>query len=400
MKTPSPKSRRPKPLPMELRIYTPQGINLPGPPQVHDQIAMFMYKLYKKQIRTHGDPVTLHHRHLRKDYTSWEDLWKLIADNQLARRRIPFRPKKRSYGYTLPKELLLADWQPREVTNKPLLSRAAKKYKQLTWVDHHLMRQLLRVTIDLPSAQAAIAQHWSTEDRPLVSHTVRRVYDRDVMIQIDSFSGRRYSAIAELPRVLRPYLRVDDEQSVLMEVDISNSAPLFLALDAQKRGYEVRAFLSLCELGRLYEHFVELGFGDREFVKKEVLRVINGFSINDRRWGKQPPLLAEQFKKEFPGFLEFLEDKKHRRSWKSYKKVSKTAMSEERKLVINGVSTQIATEEPNLWFATIHDAYLVREGSDCDFLKNTLLKAFRSRNVFPELKVKRLVAEPLQVLFG
>lgn len=82
----------------------------------------------------------------------------------------------------------------------------------------------------------------------------------------DEFGRRYHSNLTNLRSELRKYLRVDGQP--LVQIDISNSQPLFQAVVAEQRGVTCPAYKQVCEEGRLYEFLGEKTGLTRERTKE------------------------------------------------------------------------------------------------------------------------------------
>lgn len=91
-------------------------------------------------------------------------------------------------------------------------------------------------------------------------------------ISIDSFAGRIYSELTSLPKGLRPYLRLKNESSELMIVDIKSSQPYFIGT----------LFLHYNELLPLIPQFYPIAHKIKKHTNKPDVRIfledcINGY---------------------------------------------------------------------------------------------------------------------------
>lgn len=197
-------------------------------------------------------------------------------------------------------------------------------------------------------------------------------------ICMDEFGWRVHSILTNTTATIRPFLRLDGDPFV--ELDVRNAQPLILAAvlrnpqpcatyiaNAQHNGCagrrmflklirdvpaaEVDKFARLCEEGSFYEAFMGKGGSlDRKKVKREVYR--------DVFFGKpvQRGPISKVFEGLWPGVYGTLRALKVRFG---YKIVSQILQRMESVIIIDGVCGRIVADIPGCRFATIHDAALV-----------------------------------------
>lgn len=241
---------------------------------------------------------------------------------------------------------------------------------------------------------------------------------------------------------MRKYLRVDGQP--LVNVDISNSQPLFLGLLVKKKvgeegrkgerereekekkekrdicGYFCReteipistfpssyppdlvTYLSLCQQGKLYAYVNErmpcpVDFTDEEAYmgfKKAFLAVLYApewFSRDSVREGIHSVLWAH-----FPTLAAFVEDEKtsHKDlSWKDrHKALARQAQIQESDFVYNRVVPAIMKKYPDLYITTVHDSVMTTVGNE-DKIRRIMLSEFARLGVRPNIKIERFSNE-------
>ena len=212
-------------------------------------------------------------------------------------------------------------------------------------------------------------------------------FNSDKFFHVDYNTGRVYSGLTNLPKLLRPFLTIEGEPFV--ELDISNSQPLILSLvyrkwceynclGIQKDGDEYQL---LCETGNFYNNF-------KDYIKTNQVPVADTFKTDvftriffNEDFAKLNSY-QKLFKKRFPSVFECISDIKK----PNYKAVSEKLQKYEADLIINKIGNRLI-EEGIINFYTIHDAIAVTRNNAVKVLE-IMNEEFTKIGLRPTIKKK------------
>lgn len=191
----------------------------------------------------------------------------------------------------------------------------------------------------------------------------------------DEFGWRFHSNLTRLKAETRKSLRVHGKP--LVEIDIKNSQPLFLAKLLKERGiYGCDKYIAICQQD-LYAYLAAKAGGSRAEAKAAIIE-----TVFFARLGERHPIKT-LFKQEFPSVWEFIEKIKK----KDYKKLARLLQRSEAQFVIYTVCERIRKENPELFVATIHDSIL-HLAKDSGYIRAVLEGEFAKYGLKPKLEVK------------
>lgn len=183
--------------------------------------------------------------------------------------------------------------------------------------------------------------------------SITQIKDNNLFFKLDEY-GRMHTNFTILKREIRKkYLTIDGEQ--LMELDICNSQPLFLAV-LMKRLMVIKDFIkpdvtkyvNLVKNGLIYEELIHNGVvEDRDEAKIMMYRVLFGKNGNTTIYNKS-------FYNIFPNVFNFIKDYKDSR--KDYKSVSHILQKLESEFIFNNVISHIMALNPKIKIFTVHDS--------------------------------------------
>lgn len=324
---------------------------------------------------------------------------------------------------------------------RKLLDRRADDDRALTCpTRRHLREQLSRVRIDAGRARKVLDNlPMSLDAKAANASCLERLVDQEWFFKQDRF-GRVHHNITCLKRELRACLRVDG--SPLVELDISNSQPLFCGLaffiwkknqksfaqlwsndafaDAlllkeenleqliQLRKHKNKynqtnqitlplpcpgfgdvnndslVYLVLCEQGRFYEQLASAAKIDisdqkrRSQFKEQVFE-----QLLFAKWRGKDNLVVKAFKEKFPSILEMI----RKVNYKDHTRLAKWMQKVESSLVIDGVVERFRLSDPEAFVLTIHDSILVKQ-KDAETIRGCFQREFGRFGVVPSLNVK------------
>lgn len=191
----------------------------------------------------------------------------------------------------------------------------------------------------------------------------------------DNKTGRVFTNYTNMKKEFRSFLR-DRENKKLVELDIRNSQPLFLASLYNQHSNTSNSFYSkLCQDGILYD-YLEKKIGDsRENVKKQFLTILFAPS----HWKNK---IKSVFESDFPEVLRFSNSIKENGN----NKLALELQSCESNLVLSTTGSQLIQE--NIPFISIHDSLMICK-SQSEYVRNLMTNNFqRLYNVTPIINYK------------
>ena len=191
----------------------------------------------------------------------------------------------------------------------------------------------------------------------------------------DAFGWRFHSNLTRLKTEARKSLRVHGKP--LVEIDIKNSQPLFLAKLLKERGVAgCEKYIEICQQD-LYGYLAGKAGVSRAEAKAAIIE-----SVFFARLGAKHPIKT-LFKQEFPEVWKFIEGVKK----KDYKKLARLLQRAEAQFVIYSVCERIRREFPDIFVATIHDSIL-HLPRDSEYIRAVLEGEFAKWGLKPRLEVK------------
>jgi len=166
----------------------------------------------------------------------------------------------------------------------------------------------------------------------------------------DNVTGRVFNNVTSLPRLIRPYLLIDGQP--VIEIDVANCQPLFLISLYGEKDYEEREkFKNVVSNGVFYEFVNNLQktpYAEREQAKDATYRRILFGSLKQKKYN---------FYKAFAAQFPILDKKIDSIKTARYQELARILQTLEADIVLNGVVRQIAntTKIPVL---TVHDSII------------------------------------------
>lgn len=347
---------------------------------------------------------------------NWEHVKQLAIGNGVVECNESYFAGTRAKGYRMSAPYAEETWELREVADNGLQWRLQwwwAEWKRREWRDiksgqtlvapevcRYLYDKLRRCQVreDAPVERFA----------PEVAVSVDRIRRADWFFHVDGF-GRIHTNLANLKRELRPYLRVDGQR--LVNVDIGNSQPLFIGMvfcaghtgkretgeKARKGGagaglyvrqrpltrvgnvaVDLRRYMSLCEEGKLYQ-YVQRHLSkslDYDTLKRRVLA-----SLYDK--DNHRNAVYRVLEKHFPTLVKFARQVKR----KDYRRLAHLAQREESRFMYGQVVPRLMSERPGLFIATIHDSVLVPCGAE-EYVREVMLSEFQRLGVSPTVRIE------------
>jgi hypothetical protein len=406
-----------------VNLYVPVNFD-PGklPEDRRDYACYLLNTIYWRRLCWHGDEagfVTLTWKYLTRVIP--RDLWKpirlkLAAWGIIKTDRSAF-PGEKAWGYQLTENYRRV--RRLTCTNPALVRRIQRiRLKETeSWgpVERWLESKLSLLQWDSRRAERIIRSLRPDADSKLTTEEYHEIlFVRSEMLQnAEHFFtrdryGRVHTPISSLPRELRCCLSVSGQR--LSFIDLSNSQPLLLGLMARQfyggsansrysmlnrdfgpreRNHrmkrpprsslkDVEDYIHLCEEGKFYEAFDELGKG-REWAKRRML--VDVFFGSNKYRGP----FTDRFKQQFPSIAEMIRVMKK----KEHARAAWLLQELESRIFIDTICARLKAELPKLVVFTIHDCLLIRP-ADVPKVQGIIKEEFEKVGLQPNFKVERL----------
>jgi hypothetical protein len=194
----------------------------------------------------------------------------------------------------------------------------------------------------------------------------------------DEFGRRYHSNLTNLRSDLRRHLRVDGQP--LVQIDISNSQPLFQAVVAEQRGVACPEYRQVCEDGQLYEFLGDRTGLTRKRAKQQMMSSVF-FGRNDSR-----SRTKGAFRKCFPEVAALLEDVKA----DDHAELARLLQRAESDFIVRTVCDRLRRQHPGMFVATIHDSIVTNSREDAATILETMREEFVKLDIAPKLEIEDL----------
>jgi hypothetical protein len=218
-----------------------------------------------------------------------------------------------------------------KVKNKfPKIENYFRKKLQQQEENSFLMRQfenLKYIHIDYNSAIEKTYELDLTDEQRIsyINRINNIAFGFTKQISVSETNGRLFSAFTNLPKALRPYLYIQDENTGELifdkvEIDGKNTQPVLLCIKMRNEGLEPdKDFYELCFNGNLYDQMATELNRERSWIKERMMDTIlftnqNSMSthdmLNPNDKHKQQQEFSKYFMNRFPGVFKWLLSKK------------------------------------------------------------------------------------------
>jgi len=267
--------------------------------------------------------------------------------------------------------------------SKRLIRAQNKHLAVLTPQEQYLMGWLKKLTLSDKVKDSPEMSNLLMTDREMdyYERSVEWIEAKDWRFSVGQITGRVFTNITGLPRELRPFLRLDGEP--LVEIDVSACQPLLLYQLYQKGEPEVTKYLDVVLSGQFYEtldKLLEKPYGKER--RDELKRAIFTQVFFDEIWPVKSPL-CQAFYDQFPVlYSEIVKFKTP-----NYKALSHRLQRDEAEIVINTVVGRLM-ENPIIPVVTVHDCILTTPAHAKE-VESLLKEAFAEKvGVMPNVKHK------------
>ncbi|MCX6141872.1 MAG: hypothetical protein NTZ35_01495 [Ignavibacteriales bacterium] len=289
--------------------------------------------------------------------------------------------KSRGYKLTLPYRsapfttVTIAD---KRFHNK-LVKIKEREILNLSPLHQQIYQNLSSFSFDLVAAEALLDQmNGNTRQFLTVRLAIDKIQKQDFFFSTDRKTGRIFHNYCNLKKEFRQCI-LDADGLTMVDIDICNSQPFFLALMLKESLVEsdnVLKYIALTVDGQLYDHIGEKYSMERTYVKKLVFTLF--FCRNN-----QKAKLKEIFQEEFPDVNSFIEEVKGN----DYKNLSIQLQKLEASMMIDTIGQRLL--EKGITFITIHDSFMV-SAKDVEITLHVMKEAFMGGyGVVPKFGVTR-----------
>jgi hypothetical protein len=371
-------------------LYFPELLD---PNQYTDEQKLILHSIYMDRIKnkkTKDDWTLLNKQVLRqmiggRRETADQALKGLLDSKTIECDGTYSKTSHKSYGYRLRDiEIRHGKWRSIRLDNQQIVNRLDKGMKQQKKVIQYLEDNLYLISIEMPPGsvlwQVALESLEDPNQRlqpvyEAMNEVIGQIDAKHFWMENDPNTGRVFSTITNLKKQLRKYLRVDGVPVV--EVDISNSQPLFLSIHLDKIMKGDKKFKHYCQTGELYDFLAAKSGTTRNEVKVELITRIL-FGANGYR-----SKIKKTFEAEFPKVAEFIRDIKSRKSASEFAILLQNLES---KFVIHKCCERIRKER-GIFLQTIHDSIICLP-QHAEYVKKLMEEEFERLNISINLKIK------------
>ena len=270
--------------------------------------------------------------------------------------------------------------------NQKLIRRIESARKQLNPVLYNMeqIKYLRKLSID-GSYKELLKSNYTTQQYNFILGSATRIINEDIYYSVDKTSGRFHSNVTNLAKGLRPYLRVNGEP--LVNIDIKNSQPYLSTIILTNPGKvswmtensafalllqslkvslkeDVKRYINLVISGQLYE-YMEGEFNkegiivSRDETKRQMLRILFARNRLPKEGTNRQCRLI--FKNNFPTVYRIFNkvrgsargDRFH-----NYKRFAILLQRIEAYLMLDVILKRIYKELPGVVAITIHDSIM------------------------------------------
>ena len=275
---------------------------------------------------------------------------------------------KKSLGYRLCPELTERTWRLIRRNSKAIVRNLRKTEDERSPVVRWLTKNLDRIEAVVPEGLS-----WLDE------LALQAVNEGCVAFNPEDEFGRRYhSNLTNLRSDLRKCLRVDGQP--LVQIDISNSQPLFQAVVTERLGVACPAYKRACEEGRLYEFLGDKTGLTRARTKQQMMSSVF-FGRNDSR-----SRTKRAFRKHFPEVAALLDKIKA----DDHAELARLLQRAESDFVVRTVCDRLRRKRPKMFVATIHDSIVTNSRENAETILETMREEFVKLNIAPKLEIEDL----------
>jgi hypothetical protein len=351
-----------KPL-IEKKVYTPTSLDLPDWCKEDEEAIRHILHIIHYRHCIEAIPkeafVPLKAAYLRRQIPGWHTLKRKFLRAGIIETDHFYIEGQKCFGYRAGERFRAAPY--RLVTIKTTIPAEGNDDNAFAAPVHTwLKRQAQRI---------AVANDGTSDQLQIIGDGLWRFNSRD------TFGWRFHSNLTRLKTEARRALRVNGRP--LVEIDIKNSQPLFLAKLLKERGIVgCERYIEICQRD-LYAYIAAKARITRAEAKAAIIETVFFARLGARH------AVKTLFKREFPEVWQFIEGVKK----KDHRKLARLLQRTEAKFVIYSVCERIRMENPEMFIATIHDSIL-HLPKDSAYVRAVLEAEFAKWGLKPRLEIE------------
>jgi hypothetical protein len=376
----------PKGVVFDENQYLPEGLTLEGlPPQVKAGVGYLVHLVYHRRVMERlavDEFIPLKAQYLRSIIPCWKQVKETALGLGIVECDGHYVEGQKSYGFRLKSpDLRRTTHRLRPIENVAIRRKLKRRNRLKLPVHKWLFGKLREVEMDEPADDELLRiAEGDAAKAKTYGQAVEAIRNGEWWMELAPKTGRLFSNITNLKRELRGHLRVKGEP--LVEMDIRNSQPTFLALLCLRHGIHADRYRQVCEEGRLYEHLGGITGLSREETKTQLIKQAffskNGYSNATKR----------AFRGEFPEVAEFIRRIKE----KDHARLAVELQRAEANFVIRTACERMMKERPEMFVSTIHDCLMTLPG-DADYARAVMTEEFARLGLKLSVEVKVLMLE-------
>ena len=354
--------------------YSPEGFDWSKvPKRLQGGVRYLFHLIYVNKVIIHRhvnttDYINLNARTFRRIVRQGDAVRYWAVKSGLVQCDNFYAKGRKSLGYRLCPELAQRTWRLTRRTNKAIVRNLRKTEVERSPVVRWLTKNLSRIEAVVPEGLS-----WMDE------LSLQAVNDGCIAFNPEDEFGRRYhSNLTNLRSDLRQYLRVDGQP--LVQIDISNSQPLFQAVVAERNGVVCPAYKQVCEEGQLYEFLGEKTGLTRKRTKQQMMSsVFFGRNVSRSR-------TKRAFRKWFPEVAVLLDEIKA----DDHAELARLLQRAESDFIVRTVCDRLRRKYPRMFVATIHDSIVTNSHESAATILETMREEFVKLGIEPQLEIEDL----------
>lgn len=221
-----------------------------------------------------------------------------------------------------------------------------------------LVNDLYKIDIDVENASKYVEDLRKTRKISYTKYwknamSIDNIGIKNMFFKFDEY-GRMHTNLTVLKREIKKnFITINGED--IVEVDLGNSQPLFLAVLMKNElpvtklfNVEFNQYFDLVKNGFIYEYLVEnCDIEDRSEAKVMMYKVLFGINNDNQKYNKMFGLL-------FPNVYDFIKTYKNTNG--GYKSLSHSLQNLESNFIFNKVITHVISKYPEITLFTVHDS--------------------------------------------
>lgn len=348
-----------------------KGINLKT-----DYIINIMHELIIKYFFTNDMTYNLWSFFLKKKYGKYYNYYmNYLIDNKFMFLVSNYYSGKKAKTYKLNiTDLNIIKYK---ITDKILLNKYKKEYLLKTFISTNdspinlklrekLVDFLYHVNIDYKSSKKYIKIFKDTDKLKYFKNynSIESLKIGHIFFKFDSY-GRMHTNFTILKKYIRQnYIKIDDEE--IVELDIKNSQPLFLAVLLKKEipvehyTNDIKKYIDVVKNGLIYDDLMQHypdKIKNRDHAKVTIYKVLFGDNKSNKKEN-------EMFRLLYPSVYDFIVEYKNNNN--SYKSLSHKLQELESKTIFNDIVPTIIDKIPDIKLITIHDSIIFPKKYETD----------------------------------